>query len=172
LEKMFILPQGFNADAASWWLGFTVSAALVGCIIGAILGGFLCDCFGRKKTMMLAALLFFVSALGSAMPEIGITSVSEEIDVVWIVFILYRIIGGIGVGLASMLSPMYISEVAPAHIRGRLVSWNQFAIVIGVFLSFLVNFAIGKMGDSEWLNQIGWRLMFGAETIPALIYFL
>ncbi|MCG2462366.1 D-xylose transporter XylE [Flavobacteriaceae bacterium F89] len=171
LEKNFILPQGFDVTAANWWLGFTVSSALIGCIIGALSGGYVSDKFGRKKAMVLSAILFFVSALGSAFPETGITSLGEQPSSVWAVFVGYRIIGGIGVGLASMLAPMYISEVAPAHIRGRLVSWNQFAIVIGVFISFLVNYQIGKMGDTEWLNTTGWRYMFGAEALPALVYF-
>ena len=171
LNHSFIQPQGYEGMAANWWLGFTVSAALIGCIIGAMCGGIISLRLGRKKAMMLSAWLFFTSALGSAMPELEFNSL-EEGYIAWVPFIIYRIIGGIGVGLASMLIPMYISEIAPANMRGRLVSWNQFAIVIGIFISFLVNYQIGKIGDSEWQLTKGWRFMFGAETIPAITYFL
>jgi SP family xylose:H+ symportor-like MFS transporter len=92
-----------------------------------------------------------------------------ELDVVSS-FILYRVLGGIGVGLASMLSPMYIAEIAPARIRGKLVSWNQFAIIFGMLVVYFVNYFIAMNGDDQWLNETGWRWMFASETIPAGLF--
>ena len=148
--------------------GFTISSALVGCIIGASLGGYLGQSIGRKRGLILAAILFLVSALGSAMPEqlnfMGLSTISS--------FILYRIIGGIGVGLASMLSPMYIAEIAPANIRGKLVSWNQFAIIFGMVVVYFVNYHIARGRAAEWINTTGWRWMFGSECIPATLFLI
>ena len=84
-------------------------------------------------------------------------------------FVAYRILGGIGVGLASMVSPMYIAEVAPADRRGNLVAWNQFAIIFGMLVVYFVNYTIALQGDAAWLNTIGWRWMFASEIIPALV---
>jgi SP family xylose:H+ symportor-like MFS transporter len=148
--------------------GFTISSALVGCIIGASLGGYISQSLGRKRGLILAAILFLVSALGSAMPEnfnfLGLSTISS--------FIFYRITGGIGVGLASMLSPMYIAEIAPAHIRGKLVSWNQFAIIFGMVVVYFVNYFIARGQAPEWINATGWRWMFGSETLPAALFLL
>ena len=148
--------------------GFTISSALVGCIIGGSLGGYIGQSLGRKRGLILAAILFLISALGSAMPEqlnfMGLSTISS--------FIFYRILGGIGVGLASMLSPMYIAEIAPANIRGKLVSWNQFAIIFGMVVVYFVNYYIARGRPAEWINATGWRWMFGSETIPALVFLL
>ena len=148
--------------------GFTISSALVGCIIGGSLGGYIGQSMGRKRGLILAAILFLISALGSAMPEqlnfMSLSTISS--------FIFYRILGGIGVGLASMLSPMYIAEIAPASIRGKLVSWNQFAIIFGMVVVYFVNYSIARGRDPEWINATGWRWMFGSETIPATLFLL
>jgi len=148
--------------------GFTISSALVGCIIGGSLGGYIGQSIGRKRGLILAALLFLVSALGSALPEqlnfMGLSTISS--------FIFYRIAGGIGVGLASMLSPMYIAEIAPANIRGKLVSWNQFAIIFGMVVVYFVNYFIARGRPADWINATGWRWMFGSETIPAALFLL
>jgi len=148
--------------------GFTISSALVGCIIGGSLGGYIGQSMGRKLGLILAAILFLLSALGSAMPEqlnfLGLSTISS--------FIFYRIIGGIGVGLASMLSPMYIAEIAPAQIRGKLVSWNQFAIIFGMAVVYFVNYFIARGRELEWINATGWRWMFGSETIPATLFLI
>lgn len=148
--------------------GFTISSALVGCIIGGSIGGYISQGMGRKKGLILAAILFLVSALGSAMPEklnfMGLATISS--------FIFYRVLGGIGVGLASMLSPMYIAEIAPAGIRGKLVSWNQFAIIFGMVVVYFVNYGIAKGQAAEWINATGWRWMFGSETIPAALFLI
>jgi SP family xylose:H+ symportor-like MFS transporter len=146
--------------------GFTISSALVGCIIGGSLGGYISQSMGRKRGLILAAILFLISALGSAMPEklnfLGLSTISS--------FIFYRVVGGIGVGLASMLSPMYIAEIAPAGIRGKLVSWNQFAIIFGMLVVYFVNYFIARGKAEEWINSVGWRWMFGSETIPAFLF--
>ena len=148
--------------------GFTISSALVGCIIGGSLGGYISQSIGRKRGLILAAILFLISALGSAMPEklnfMGLATISS--------FIFYRVLGGIGVGLASMLSPMYIAEIAPANIRGKLVSWNQFAIIFGMLVVYFVNYSIARGEAAEWINSTGWRWMFGSETIPATLFLL
>jgi SP family xylose:H+ symportor-like MFS transporter len=146
--------------------GFTISSALVGCIIGGSLGGYISQSIGRKRGLILAAILFLISALGSSMPEklnfMGLATISS--------FIFYRVLGGIGVGLASMLSPMYIAEIAPANMRGKLVSWNQFAIIFGMLVVYFVNYSIARGQAAEWINVTGWRWMFGSETIPATLF--
>ncbi len=155
-----------DEETANSLKGFTVSSALIGCIIGGAVAGFISRRLGRKRGLILAAILFMISAVGSSIPEtMNIFGVRPVIS-----FIIYRIIGGIGVGMASMLSPMYIAEIAPANIRGKLVSWNQFAIIFGMLVIYFVNYFIARQGDSEWLNSIGWRWMFASETIPAFLF--
>ena len=113
------------------WHGFTTSSALIGCIIGAFLSGWMASRLGRKKSLFVAGILFFLSALGSYAPEFLFFQKGIPTKGLLVAFNLYRILGGIGVGLASALCPMYIAEVAPANKRGKLVSWNQFAIIFG-----------------------------------------
>jgi SP family xylose:H+ symportor-like MFS transporter len=125
---------------------------------------------GRKKTLMLAAGLFFVSALGSGFPEFLFFKQGEPTMGLLYMFNFYRIIGGIGVGLASAVCPMYIGEVAPADIRGRLVSINQFAIIFGMLVVYFVNYFIAQGKPIEYINETGWRLMFLSEAIPAAIF--
>jgi len=104
------------------------------------------------------------------MPEMFVQPIGTADHSFRILFIVYRIIGGIGVGLASMLSPMYIAEISPAHMRGKLVAWNQFAIIFGMLVVYFVNYSISLQGDDSWLHQIGWRWMFASEIIPALLF--
>src|SRR5690606_1376458 len=125
--------------------------------------------WGRKKTLLFASLLFFVSALGSGYPEAFFFANGEPSMALLLTFNFYRVIGGIGVGLASAVSPMYISEIAPANIRGRLVSFNQFAIIFGMLVVYFVNWGIAKGQTIEWINTIGWRYMFISEAIPAAL---
>lgn len=139
------------------WAGWATGCALVGCAIGAAIAGVLSDWLGRKKVLILSAILFFISAVGTALPK-NITT-----------FIIYRIIGGLGVGAASMSSPMYIAEISPARIRGRMVSVNQFAIVSGFLVVYFVNYFIALQGDQMWNQESGWRWMFGSEALPALL---
>jgi SP family xylose:H+ symportor-like MFS transporter len=139
------------------WAGWATGCALVGCAVGAAIAGVLSDWLGRKKVLILSAILFLISAVGTALPK-NITT-----------FIIYRIIGGLGVGAASMSSPMYIAEISPARIRGRMVSVNQFAIVTGFLVVYFVNYFIALQGDQMWNQESGWRWMFGSEALPALL---
>ena len=171
LDSFFVIPKGLSETAASAFKGFLVSSALIGCIIGGIIGGLVSKKLGRKNGLILAAILFLISAFGSAMPEMFIGTLGELDHTFSTVFIVYRIIGGVGVGLASMLSPLYIAEIAPAKSRGKLVSFNQLAIVGGFMIVYFVNYFISRSGGSdEWLNTIGWRWMFASEVIPAGLF--
>ncbi|MCY1720833.1 D-xylose transporter XylE [Prolixibacteraceae bacterium Z1-6] len=150
--------------------GATISSALIGCIIGGSLSGLLSSAWGRKKSLLLAAFLFFISALGSGNPEFLFFTKGEPTMGLLYMFNFYRIIGGIGVGIASAVSPMYIGEIAPADIRGRLVSINQFAIIFGMLVVYFVNWGIANGQTLEWINTIGWRRMFTSEAIPAGLF--
>jgi len=152
--------------------GITVSSALIGCIIGGLISGYVSSSIGRKYSLVVAAILFLVSALGSAFPEFLFFTKGEPTLALLITFNIYRIIGGIGVGLASAVSPMYIGEIAPARIRGTLVSLNQFAIIFGMLVVYFVNWGIGKGQTIEWINDIGWRYMFASEAIPAFLFLI
>ena len=172
-----------------FWHGFTSSSALIGCIIGSALSGVLATGLGRKRTLILAGIMFFISAWGSMCPESMILPVGKPDLTLLVVFNIYRIIGGVGVGLASAVCPMYIGEIAPSRIRGMLVSWNQFAIIFGQLVVYFVNFFI--LGDhiapliqsvgsgmneivngteSAWAIETGWRYMFGSEMVPAGLF--
>lgn len=150
--------------------GATISSALIGCIIGGSISGLLASAYGRKKTLLLAAFLFFISALGSGNPEFLFFTKGEPTVGLLYMFNFYRIIGGIGVGLASAVSPIYIGEIAPADIRGRLVSINQFAIIFGMLVVYFVNWGIANGKTLEWINSTGWRWMFLSEAIPAALF--
>ena len=148
--------------------GWAMSSALVGCIAGALLCGAVSDRFGRKHPLILAAVLFIVSAYGS-----GATDDYGQ-------FIAYRILGGVGIGMASALSPLYIAEISPAAYRGRLVAINQLTIVIGILAAQVANYAIAEpipegLAESalasSWNGTTGWRWMFWAELIPAALFF-
>lgn len=152
--------------------GLTVSSALIGCIVGGIISGFFSNRIGRKNTLLLAAVLFVLSALGSAYPEFLFFNVGEPTFGVLIMLNLYRILGGIGIGLASATAPTYIGEIAPAHIRGRLVSWYQFAIIFGQLVVYIVNWSIANGRSFEWIVDRGWRYMLASGAIPALLFFL
>lgn len=153
------------ADAVK---GFVIASALIGCIIGGAAAGFVSKSLGRKNGLFIAAVAFFISAVGAWKPEAF--NIFGTLDVYS--FVVYRIIGGIGVGLASMISPMYIAEIAPANVRGKLVSFNQFAIIFGMLVIYFVNLIIARQGDEQWLITDGWRLMFLSGAIPAGIFVL
>ncbi len=161
--RFWTMPNELTEGMANAIEGFTISSALVGCIIGGSIAGYISQTLGRRIGMLMAAVLFIISAVGSAIPDtmnvFGVEVISS--------FIFYRVIGGIGVGLASMIVPMYIAEIAPAEIRGKLVSWNQFAIIFGMLVVYFVNYFIARQGTDQWLNTIGWRWMFASENIPA-----
>ena len=169
--------------------GISISSALVGCIIGSALSGFTASKLGRKRSLIIAGLLFFISALGSMYPEFLFFEEGKPTMSLLIVFNIYRIIGGIGVGMASAICPMYIGEVAPSRIRGMLVSWNQFAIIFGQLVVFFICFLI-MTGHTDvffvqtedaldmtktqdpWTISTSWRYMFGSEAIPAALFTL
>lgn len=172
LDNFFVKPFGLEETAANARLGMVVSSALIGCIIGGMISGWVSKKMGRRNGLILAAVLFLLSALGSALPEMLIKPIGEADHTFLYIFVFYRIVGGVGVGLASMLSPLYIAEIAPADIRGKLVSMNQFAIIFGMLVVYFVNYYIARQGDDAWLNTIGWRWMFASEIIPALLFLL
>ena len=161
--------QFFNISGSTNLQGWAMSSALLGCLLGSIFSGVLSDRFGRKRLLIFSALLFIISALG--------TGAANQ----YYTFILYRILGGIGIGLASNLSPMYIAEISPAAVRGKFVSLNQLTIVIGILAAQLINWTIAEViptGSSNaeiltsWNGQVGWRWMFWAEIIPASFFFI
>ncbi|HON51918.1 MAG TPA: D-xylose transporter XylE [Bacteroidales bacterium] len=166
IQAYLITSQGLS----SLIHGATTSSALIGCIIGGAIAGIFSRKYGRKKTLMIAAALFFVSALGSGYPEFLFFTKGEPTIGLLLMFNFYRIIGGIGVGLASAVCPMYIGEISPAHLRGRLVSLNQFTIIFGMLVVYFVNYGIAKGQTIEWINDIGWRQMFLSEAIPAGLF--
>jgi len=166
--RFFANESEISQNIANSINGFTISSALLGCIIGASVAGYFSQNIGRRNSLLIAAVLFLISAIGSALPDklnfIGGAVISS--------FIIYRIIGGIGVGLASMISPMYIAEIAPEEKRGGLVSWNQFAIIFGMVVVYFVNYFIARGNPSSWIDTIGWRWMFASEVVPASLFFI
>jgi MFS transporter, SP family, arabinose:H+ symporter len=149
--------------------GWAMSCALIGCLIGAILAGNLSDRFGRKRLLIVSALLFGISSIGTGSANAFST------------FVAWRITGGVAIGLASALSPLYIAEVAPAAFRGRLVSINQLTIVVGILLAQIVNWLIAQPVPPDataaqilhsWNGQVGWRWMFGVTAVPASLFFV
>jgi sugar porter (SP) family MFS transporter len=150
-------------------VGWANSCALVGCLAGALAAGALSDRWGRKKLLIFSALLF------------GVTSIGNGLAPTLLVFVFWRILGGVAIGLASNLSPMYIAEIAPARLRGRLVSINQLTITTGALLAQIINWRLSHNlphGASDefirtsWFGQQGWRWMFGLTAGPALLFFL
>jgi MFS family permease len=142
-------------NLSKFGLGFTVASALIGTIVGAIVAGRPSDRFGRRPVLIAIAVLYFVSAVGSGLAW----------D--WYSFLVFRFIGGIGVGGASVVSPMYIAEISPASVRGRLVALTQFNVVLGILLAFFSNYLI-----AQWmLEETAWRWMLGVEALPAAAFF-
>ena len=170
--------------------GFTSSSALIGCILGSAFSGLFASKLGRKRSLIFAGVCFFISAWGSMYPETWLLPDGVATWDLLIVFNFYRILGGIGVGMASAICPMYIGEVAPSNIRGMLVSWNQFAIIFGQLVVYFVNFLIlGSHANpvidlvngvnqimnpeaAAWTTETGWRLMFVSEAVPAGLFAL
>jgi len=150
-------------------IGWANSCALIGCLAGALVAGALSDKFGRKKLLIISAFLFAVTSIGNALAP------------TFTIFVTWRILGGVAIGLASNLSPMYIAEIAPAQIRGKLVSINQLTIVIGVLAAQLVNWSLvrhlppGATDEfirNSWFGQYGWRWMFALTAVPAALFFM
>jgi len=150
LQQKFLLSPAME--------GWTASCALLGCVIGVAISGLFSDRFGRKKLLILSGALFAVSAIGTALPP----------TLAW--FVVFRTIGGIGIGAASMASPMYIAEIAPPRIRGKLVSVNQLAIVSGIVGVYFVNYLIAAGAAEQWNVEYGWRWMFASGLVPAVVF--
>ena len=171
IDHNFIAPRGLNETAANLLLGFTVCAALLGTIIGALCARRAAELLGRKRPMILASVLFLVSALGSAFPEFGFAAVGGMgPDAIW-PFIFYRVIGGVAVGLASVIAPMYVAEFAPSAVRGQLGAYQQISIAGGIALVLFVNWGIALQGDDSWVLMSGWRYMMVSLAVPALAFF-
>lgn len=150
------LTQYFHLSSVE--TGWAISSALVGCLLGAMVSDFSSTKYGRKNTMIFAAILFILNSIGTAIPNS------------FTMFVIFRIVGGIGVGIASMVVPMYIAEIAPPKRRGALVGNYQLAIVIGIVLVYFVNYFIALQGDANWNLNIGWRWMFGSELLPSILF--
>lgn len=156
----------FNITESPYMQGWVMGSAILGCLIGVMVSGSLSDKYGRKPLMVVSSLVFIVAAVGT-----GICN-----DLSW--FIVYRVLGGIGIGIASNLSPMYIAEVSPANVRGKFVSANQLTVVIGILSAQIVNWLIadpvvaGEDILTSWNGQMGWRWMFWAGGVPAIIFFI
>ena len=186
LEAFFLTATDFQYDKVLH--GITSSSALIGCVIGGAISGYCASRLGRRNSLRLASVLFFLSALGSYYPEFLFFEYGKADWNLLMAFNFYRVLGGVGVGLASAVCPMYIAEIAPSNIRGTLVSCNQFAIIFGMLVVYFVNYLI--MGDHQnpildkaidgtlsvnpssdmWTVYEGWRYMFGSEAFPAALF--
>lgn len=160
-ERYFDITSSANLQA------WAMSCALIGCVAGAVISGVASDKFGRKRPLLLSAFLFTAASLGTGMSS------------TYLSFVIFRMLGGVGIGLASALSPMYIAEVAPSHLRGRFVSLNQMTLVIGILAAQIINLIIAEkvpVGVSDefirasWNGQIGWRWMFYACAVPSVVF--
>jgi SP family xylose:H+ symportor-like MFS transporter len=167
IDAYFINPLGLPEMARDSLSGWTIGSALLGCILGAGIAGWVSTVMGRKGGLILAGLLFLLGSLGSAWPEFGFGTIGQMGPKALNQFVAYRILGGVGVGVASMLSPLYIAEISPSAIRGRLVSFNQLAIVGGILLVYIVNSVVAAQGDDAWVKSVGWRYMLASEAIPS-----
>ncbi len=187
LEAFFLTATDFEYNKVLH--GITAASGIIGCVIGGATSGIFARRMGRRNSLRFASALFLLSAFGSFCPEFLLFDRGEASLSLFFMFNLYRIVGGVGVGLASAICPMYIAEIAPSNIRGMLVSWNQFAIIFGMLIVYFVNLVI--MGDHAnpiidvdnltgamsvnpasdmWSVERGWRLMFVSESIPALVF--
>lgn len=171
----FVLPHTeWDETKQNFFHGLAVGTALLGCAIGAAIAGPLATAFGRRVGMMIAALLFFTSSIMSAFPELFIGKVGQMgAGALW-PFMVYRTFGGVAIGMASLISPMYIAEIAPAKQRGFLVALQQIAIVGGITLVYFVNYLIASQhpNDDTWLHATGWRYMLASCALPAALFFV
>jgi SP family xylose:H+ symportor-like MFS transporter len=190
IDVNFIDPWGFSEGAKGWASGLTIASALIGCVIGGAGGGWVGDKYGRRGGLMIAAVLFLICSLGSAWPEFGLSAFHVAGKDALLPFNLYRIIGGVGVGLASMLAPLYIAEITPPKTRGMMVTFQQIAIVGGILVAYFVNALIAHHGDvglifngvfknqpipladAHYMNTAAWRWMFACEAVPAILLFV
>jgi len=170
IDAQLIQPLALSETARNAVSGLTVSSALFGCILGAPLAGLLSARYGRRTAMLWAAALFLISAVGSAVPELGVGRLGEAGAPALILFFAYRFVCGMAAGLISTLSPLYIVEIAPPAARGRLGTYFQLAVVSGVVAVYFTNWLIASGHDEHWLHTVGWRLMLGSTAVPALLF--
>lgn len=165
----FVTPRHLSESAANFWSGFAIGCALLGCVIGAAIAGPISTRFGRRTGLLISGVLFFVSSIGAGFPEFGFSALGFKGPDALPIFIFYRLMGGTAIGMASMLAPMYIAEIAPPSTRGLLVTFQQIAIVVGINLVYFVNWFVQSMGDHEFLMNLGWRYMLASAAIPATL---
>jgi SP family xylose:H+ symportor-like MFS transporter len=171
IDHNFIQPRGLSDTAANALLGVTVCSLIVGTIVGALIASPMAAWLGRKPPMLFAAVLFLVSAVGSAYPELGIAPVGELGESsIWL-FIFYRMLGGIAVGIASVIAPMYVGEFAPSAVRGQLGAYQQIAITGGMTIAYFVSWGIALQGDDTWVLETGWRWMMLSLAVPSMAFF-
>ncbi|MFT4074095.1 MAG: sugar porter family MFS transporter [Asticcacaulis sp.] len=173
IDHNFVQPRTELSELArNAMTGNAVGIALWGCFLGSLIAGPLATAIGRRSGMMIAAVLFFISSILAGYPEFGIGQIGGMGPDALTPFMIYRFLGGCAIGMASLISPLYIAEIAPASQRGLLVTFQQIAIVGGMLLVYFVNLKIGEMGDDAWVLATGWRHMLASCAIPAALFFL
>jgi len=168
----FVTPRHLPEATANFLSGFAIGCALLGCVLGAAIAGPISTRWGRRTGLLIAGLLFFVSSIGAGFPEFGFGMFGLTGADALPVFIFYRLMGGTAIGMASMLAPMYIAEIAPPSHRGLLVTFQQIAIVVGINLVYFVNYFVQSMGNRDFLLHLGWRYMLASAAIPATLLIL
>jgi SP family xylose:H+ symportor-like MFS transporter len=162
----FVTPRHLPEAEANFLSGFAIGCALLGCVLGAAIAGPISTRWGRRAGLLIAGVLFFVSSIGAGFPEFGFGAHGPD---ALPFFIFYRLMGGTAIGMASMLAPMYIAEIAPPSSRGLLVTLQQIAIVVGINLVYFVNYFVQTLGDHDFLMNHGWRYMLASAAIPATL---
>ncbi|MDR3528615.1 MAG: sugar porter family MFS transporter [Rhizomicrobium sp.] len=172
IKVNFVDPWHLSEGWSNLLHGFAVSCALLGCVIGALAAGPISTHIGRKWGLLIAGVLFFISSVGAGYPEMIWSIFGAAHEKALPFFIMYRLFGGVAIGMASMLAPMYISEMAPTNIRGMLLTFEQIAIVVGINLVYFVNFFIQSGRSHDFLMHDGWRFMLASAAIPATLLIL
>ncbi|MEM9965624.1 MAG: D-xylose transporter XylE [Asticcacaulis sp.] len=173
IDHNFITPRTDMSEMARNSLsGTAIGIALWGCVAGSLLAGPLATAIGRKAGMLIAAFLFFASSILSGYPELGLAPIGGMGVDGLTPFMIYRFFGGVAIGMASLISPLYIAEIAPAKHRGLLVTFQQIAIVSGMLLVYFVNMKIAQQGTDEWILATGWRWMLASAAVPATLFFV
>lgn len=171
LHFNFVAPRALAPVPGNLLLGLLVCAALLGTITGSFAARRIAESLGRKLPIIIAAVLFFVSALGSAFPEFGFSPTGESTPAAMGMYFFYRFVGGVAVALASFVAPMYVSEFAPSAVRGQIGAYQQIAIAGGICAALFANWGIGLQGSDEWVSTTGWRYMHLGLAVPALVLF-
>lgn len=171
IDHNFIMPWRLSNSAANALLGVTVCSLIIGTILGALIASPMASWLGRRPPMLFAAVLFLVSAVGSAYPEIGVAPPGElGASAIW-PFNVYRMLGGIAVGIASVIAPMSVGEFAPSAVRGQLGAYQQIAITGGMVIAYFVSWGITLQGEDTWVLETGWRWMMLSLAVPSLAFF-